>query len=120
MHRRYGRLAACLLIVFGTFAWSSPRIDTSSDDKMKSSIERVRSSLPEDRRAKFDEAIATVGMSNLNFANAMADAMSGKKPSADGLLGDVKAALNGKTGEEIIAAADKIIAERKAKERTRR
>jgi hypothetical protein len=117
MQRRYVRLATCLVAVCASFACSSPRIDTSSDDKMKSSIERVRSSLPEDRRAKFDAAIATVGMSNIDFGRAMADAMTGKTPNADRMLGDVKTALNGKTADEIIAAADKIVAERKAKER---
>lgn len=117
MYRSFVRLATCLLIVSAASACSSPRIDTSSDDKMKSSIERVRSSLPEERRGKFDEAVATIGMSNINLGNAMADAMAGKTPNADRLLGDVKAALNGKTADEIIAAADKIVAERKAKER---
>jgi hypothetical protein len=117
MSRSSVRLAIGLFAVFASFACSSPRIDTSSDETMKSSIERVRSSLPEDRRAKFDESVATIGMSNINLASAMADAMAGRKPNTESVLGDVKAALNGKTADEIIAAADKIVAERKAKEK---
>lgn len=117
MHRSYVGLATCLLAVFASFACSSPRIDTSSDDKMKSSMERVRSSLPEDRRAKFDEAVATIGMSKIDLGGALAAAMAGKTPNPEQMIGEAKAALNGKTADEIIAAADKIVAERKAKER---
>ena len=56
-------------------------------------------------------------MSNIDLASAMADAMAGKTPSAERMLGDTKAALNGKTADEIIAAADTIMAQRRAKER---
>jgi hypothetical protein len=117
MHRGYAHLTICLFITLAAVACSSPRIDTTSDETMKTSIERVRSSLPEEKRAKFDEAVGIIGMSNIDIAGAMADAMAGKKPNPERMIGDAKAALNGKTADEIIAAADKIIAERKAKER---
>jgi hypothetical protein len=120
MQRRYGHLATCLivmLVMLSAAACGAPRIDTSSDEKMTASMERVRASLPPDRRARFDGAIAIVGMSNIDLASAMADAMAGKTPSAERMLGDTKAALNGKTADEIIAAADTIMAQRKAKER---
>ena len=36
---------------------SSPKIDTSSDETMKASIEKVRQSLPKEKKEQFDEAL---------------------------------------------------------------
>ncbi|HEV2855186.1 MAG TPA: DUF6694 family lipoprotein [Thermoanaerobaculia bacterium] len=95
---------------------SQPTVDTSSDEKMKESIAEVKESLPENRRAEFDRALLTLSMSQVDFAEVLA---TGKTPDKETVGNDLKKSLEGKTAEEIIAAADNIVATQKAKERER-
>jgi hypothetical protein len=95
---------------------SQPTVDTSSDKKMKESITEVRESLPENRRAEFDRALLTLSTSQIDFAEVLA---TGKTPDKETIGKDLKKSLENKTAEEIIAAADRIVAAQKAKERER-
>ncbi len=101
-------LTALLLI-----GCSEAKIDTSSDESMKASIEKVRKSLPEDKRGTFDEALKVLAFSQINLKDIFAQGASG--------VGDtqakVKESLNGKTGIEVIAEAERVKQERKEKEK---
>lgn len=46
-------------------ACAAPKIDTSSDEAMKRSIERVRQSLPEAKRAEFDNAVRHLALADV-------------------------------------------------------
>ncbi len=94
-------------------ACAKPRIDTSSDEAMKKSIDAVRESLPEKERAKFDESLKIVAFNQMDFSTMIAAGSSGVNLTET----KVKQALAGKTAEEIIAAADRIVTERQQKER---
>jgi len=90
-----------------------PRVDTSSDETMKRSIKAARESLPENERAKFDESLKIVALSQIDFSDMIATGSSGVNLTET----KVKEALAGKTAEEIIASADRIITERQQQER---
>lgn len=90
----------------------APSIDTSSDESMKQSIEKVRQSLPEAKRKDFDEAVSTMMLSNINMESVMAGAAARANMEAR-----IKESINGKTGEQIIDEATHIRAEREERER---
>lgn len=92
---------------------SKPKIDATSDETLKASIEKVRESLPEGNRKEFDEAIQVLAFSNLDLGTVFSDAMSGTNTS----VSSMKDALAGKTGFEVIQEAEKLKVERQAKEK---
>ena len=91
---------------------SDPKI-ASSDEAMKVSVEKVRESLPQVRRKEFDEAIQVLAFSNLNMMDLLAEGASG----AGNVKGRVRKSLDGKTGQQVIAEAERVRAERKERER---
>jgi hypothetical protein len=103
-------LAAFVLAASGC---SAPTIDTSSDEAMKASAQKVRESLPEDRRAEFDEAVQLLVFSQIG----MAEVLAGGALGAASVESRMKSSLDGKTAEEVIAEAARIRAERQARER---
>jgi hypothetical protein len=111
MRKWFFALAATLLVGCG-----QPRVDTSTDEAMKESLQEVRDTLPESKRGELDSALQTLAMNQLNFAEVLA---TGKAPDAEAAEKDLKSILQGKTAEEIIASADRIVAAQKAKERAR-
>ncbi len=91
---------------------SQPRIDASSEEAVAASVERVRESLPERDRVRFDVALYNVTLSRTfgaldDTARAMPAAVS-----LTGILGP----LDGMTGEQVIATGDSV---RQAMERRR-
>lgn len=109
MKKCFFALAAALL-----FGCGQPTVDTSTDETMKESLQEVREALPESKRAELDSALQTIAMSQLDFSEVFA---TGKAPDAEAATKDLKSMLQGKTAEEIIASADRIVAAQKAKER---
>lgn len=93
---------------------SDPKIDATTDESMKASIEKVRQSLPQDKRDSFDEALKILAFSQIDLKGLFAEGASG----VGSTKGKMKDALNGKTGLQVIAEADRIKKERKEKERT--
>jgi hypothetical protein len=86
------------------------KVDSSSDEKFKESIEAVKNSLSTEEKKQFEEAVQVMAFSeigNLFEAAANSEEMQRK----------IKDKLNGKTADEIIAEGNRIIAERKIKER---
>lgn len=92
---------------------SKPTVDTSSDETMKSSIAKVRESLPVEKRAEFDEALSIIAFSEIDLKNLFASGAAGVNVTE----AKVKQSLHGKTGDEIIAQAAQIKKEREEKER---
>jgi hypothetical protein len=80
---------------------------------MKTSIARVRKSLPEAKRSAFDTALTTVAASQFDFGKIMSGSVG-----ASSIEASVKQTLQGKSGEEVIAYAEQIQKERQEKERT--
>lgn len=94
-----------------------PKVDTSTDETMKTSLQKVKESLPEDKRQEFSEATSTIMMNSVDMKALMAGAFSGNGDAvATQQAEKVKEVLNGKTGEEIINEAKAIQAERAKKE----
>lgn len=103
-----------ILILALLVGCGQPRVDTSTDEAMEASLKEVRESLPENQRAEFDSALQTLAMSRVDFAELLS---TGKAPDAEAAARDLKSTLHGKTAGEIVAAADRVIAAQKAKER---
>lgn len=104
----FGTVALVLLII----GCGEPRIDASTDEKMKLSIEKVRSPLSVQERETFDKAVQVVAFNNIELGDLFASG------SVSGLLDSkVKQALDGKTARELIASAKALERERAEKER---
>jgi len=84
-----------------------PKVDTSTDEKLKSSLEKVRASLPETQRAELDESVKTLAFANVD---GLGDLFTLAQTGA--LEQQAKAQLNGKTGLEIITEARRVAAEK--------
>ena len=84
-----------------------PKVDTSTDQRMKASLEKVRASLPEARRAEFDDSLKTLALANVDgLGDLFALAQTGA------LEQHAKAQLSGKTALEIITEAQRVATER--------
>ena len=108
--KRIGLLAIVLVALCTGCA--KPRIDTSNDETTRRSVARVRESLPEGRRAAFDEALSAVAMSRFDLGKLLSG-----QAGFGAMESDVKQALNGKTGDELIEYAARLANEREEKER---
>ncbi len=88
-------------------------IDTSTDESMERTTNQIRESLTSNRLEEFDEALEILALSQINlegvFSGAFADPTVVERR--------VKEMLHGRTADEIIAEADRILLERQAKER---
>lgn len=88
---------------------SEKRIDSTSDESMKSSIETIKESLTEEKKVEFEDAIKAISVAEIgNIFEAAAN--------KEGIQRKIKDKLNGKTADEIITEGNRIIAERKKKE----
>jgi hypothetical protein len=80
---------------------------------MKTSIENVRQSLSKERKEKFDNALNILVFSQINLRGLFVDGATDTSLSK----AKMKDVLDGKSGEEVIAEAEKIIIKRKRKEK---
>lgn len=92
---------------------SDPKIDASSDESMKASVEKVRKSLPESKQKEFDEAMQVLAFSQIDMKEIFTQGATG----VGNVEGKVRQSLDGKTGEQVIAEAGRLRAERKERER---
>ena len=106
MIRRTSCVVSTLFILSGTLAGCSsrPRIDASSEEAVAASIERVRESLPEHDRLRFDVALYNVTLSRTfgalgDTASVVPDAVS---------LSWIAEPLDGLTGDQVIAKGDSV------------
>lgn len=104
------KLIAMLILVTLVAGCGDKKVDSSTDETLKSSIEAVKSSLNEEKKKEFEDAIQALAFSEIgNIFEAAAN--------PDGMQRKIKDKLNGKTADEIIAEGNRIIAERKKKEK---
>jgi len=96
-------LCAGALVLLACFA---PKVDTSTDASMKQSIERVRASLPEGKRADFDKAVTEVAYADLSVETIVTQRFS-LSPQNAAVQAMIKKSLNGKTGKQILTEAAK-------------
>jgi hypothetical protein len=95
----------CLLIAL--FGCGPPQLDTSSDAKAVASLERLRRSLPQDKRAEFDQAVMTIVLSRLSGKRELEIEQAGPA----GLDARALEPLDGMTAHEVIIEAGRIAAD---------
>lgn len=101
---RQGILTVVMIFLIPLSAIGAPKIDATSDETMKKTIDMVRASLPENKREPFNEALKTVMFSQIDMGDLIASGSSG----VNLVEGKMKQALHGKTGDEVIALAAQI------------
>lgn len=90
-----------------------PTLDASTNESMKLSSKKVRDSLPEVDRDKFDDALKILAFSQINMKSIFFEGIAGAKET----LKVVKDSFNGKTAKQIMAEADRIRIERKERQK---
>lgn len=91
---------------------AEPRLDGSSEAALEESVEEVRASLPQEHRDEFDEAMTLLALSGLDMARILSGEVD-----EDEMYADVTQKLHGKTGDEVIAEARRIRAQRQQREK---
>lgn len=91
------------------------KIDGSSEEAMKSSIEKIKNSLDDEKKGKFEESMRLIMFNGLDFGKLI------QEGGAEETVSDMKTKLDGKTADEVIAEGAKIQAEieRKKKEQAK-
>lgn len=90
-------LAVAVMFLAGC---GGPTIDASSEESFKKSVEEVRKPLDEAKRQQFDQAVATLMFAKvLHAPGALGNEAEAKKV--------MKQTFDGKTADEVIAAAEK-------------
>ena len=78
------------------------KIDGTSEETMKSSIEEIKKSLDDDKKEKFENSIMLIMFYGLDFGELM------QKGGVKETVSDIKSKLDGKTADDIIAKGEKI------------
>ncbi len=107
------KLIFCILVIVVFVGCSEPKIDASTDESLKASVEKVKKSLPESEKKEFDEAMQMIAFSQIDIKKLIAQGT----PGTGNLEEKVRHSLDGKTGEQVIAEAERIREERKERER---
>ncbi len=93
--------------------FSDPVIDASTDEAMKTSIEKIRNSLPEEEAEKFDDALQVLAFSGISMKDIFAEGAI----NTGGVQSKMRASLDGKTADEVVAEANRVTAEREERQR---
>lgn len=107
---RLPALSLTMLVIAGC---SDPKIDTSSMPAAVVSVDKVRESLPAYKRNEFDQALTIIAMSSFSGVNIL----NPHRMNAAEIAESANAYMHGLTGDEIIERADKMLRERRARER---
>ncbi len=103
-------IVVCAVLSLSFIGCGSPRIDASSDERMKESIAAVKQSLGDEERKEFEESLKILALSDVdNLLQLAAD--------PNGMQRRLKEKLDGKSAREVIADAKKVKAERRARQR---
>lgn len=109
------RIGIIAVIAIGFFlVGCDKKIDTTSDDSTKTSIQKVKESLSGDKQKEFEDAIKIIAYSKVNLKDIM---LQGQNASTN-IHAEIKSVLNGKTADQVIAEANKIRSEQLAREKT--
>jgi len=112
MNRNISAFFAFLLIGLVLCGCGDPKIDGSTDEKFRNSIEKVKTSLPEIQREKFEKAITIIALGDVTDLGTLA-----KLGTTEAFRSRLNERLNGKTGKEILALAEQIENERNKQNR---
>ncbi len=105
--------AILMLFLFLSFLQcGSPKIDSSTEESTEKSIQKIRESLPENKRSEFDEALQTLLFGQIDLADIMAENSDPKD-----LQDKFKKAIHGKTADEIISESNRVLEKRREKEK---
>lgn len=107
---RLSTLSLTALVLAGC---SDPKIDTSSMPAAVVSVEKVRNSLPTYKHDEFDQALKIIAMSSFSSVNLL----SPHRMNAAEIAETANAYMHGLTGDEVIERADRMLRERRARER---
>jgi len=99
-----------LIIVAVLTGCGEKKVDSSSDESFKKSIENVKGSLSDDKKKEFEEAVQAIMFSEMG--NIFQAAVN-----PEGMQRNIIDKLDGKTADEIISEGNRILVERKKKER---
>lgn len=108
---KYIWLAFILFLSF-TINACEKKVDGSSEEAMKKSIQEITEGLPESKKESFKKATVTVMMSDLSLGSIV----SGLQDE-ETIIKEAMKKLKGKTADEVIAMAKQIEVEREAKKR---
>lgn len=104
------KLIVMVALMFLVAGCGDKKVDSTTDESLKSSLEAVKSSLSDEKKKEFEDAIQALAFSEIGNIFEVA-------ANPDGMQRKIKDKLDGKTANEIIAEGNLIIAERKKKER---
>lgn len=93
-----------------------PTIDGTSNETLEATTEVVRESLPDSTKVKFDEALQVVAFEGIGFGDLLAYGAMGDE-GGEVFATELRSKVDGMTAEEVIAKADLILEQRRAKER---
>ncbi len=81
------------------------KIDTTSDESSKASIQKIKESLNTEKQKEFEDALKIIAYSKFNFTENKS------------MKEDIKTALKGKTADQVISEANILKAEKEAKQK---
>lgn len=99
---------------------NEPTIDTTTEETMRSSIQKVKESLALNKQEEFDKSIKVLMFSQIDMKNIFANAFAGKAMDKDKMLNDMKKSLSGKTGLEVIELAKNLKVKRAKEEEVKK
>lgn len=100
------------MIVVALLAGCQPKLDGSSNAAMVASTAKLKESLSAEEVSKFEESLKIIALSELNLKGIL----SGEKPEGD-FAGKMQKTLDGKGYADVVAMADQIKEDRKAREK---
>lgn len=105
-------ILAILTLVFSSCA---KKIDGTSEESFKKSINEIKTSLSEEKKEKFEESIQLITFHGMDFSDLM------NEDAAEKTADNLRSKLDGMTSDEIIAKGENIKAEieRKKKEQAK-
>lgn len=106
------RVLALAVLCGALSGCGEPKIDGSSEEAFKKSIDKISQSLPVAERSKFTSDIMFLAMQGVDFK----DVMSGRT-NAEDIATEMRTSLGGKGAKEVSAEADRVRAERAERER---
>ena len=96
-------LISSLTITLLLIGCGTPRIDASSDEKIKDSIQKIKSSLPIEKQKEFEEALQFIIFSQINLKDILI-----MKQNEINFTNDIKIILNNKSADEVIQEATRM------------
>ncbi|WP_103665702.1 DUF6694 family lipoprotein [Gracilimonas amylolytica] len=105
-----------ILMILFLFGCADPKIDGSSEEQLKSSIEDVKQSLDAEKQKEFEESLMFIAMQNLDFGNILQSDMNPDQLVED-YLNQVKDEIDGKSASEIITKAEELRTELEREQR---